>query len=81
VCPVSTWRSGWQCSARPSLPQPPIVARLNAEISKLLAQPAMRDRLTASGFAPSTPAELATRIREGIERWRRLAAELKLELN
>ncbi|MBC7780304.1 MAG: tripartite tricarboxylate transporter substrate binding protein, partial [Proteobacteria bacterium] len=60
-----------------------IVARLNGEIGKLLAQSSVRERLEASGFepSPSTPEQLAARIRDGIERWRRLAQELKLELN
>lgn len=64
------------------LPQP-IVTRLNGEIAKILATPAVRERLEQSGFeaSPGTPEALGLRIREGIERWRRLAKEMNLELN
>ena len=64
------------------LPQP-IVMRLNGEIAKILVLPAVRERLEQSGFeaSPGTPEALGQRIREGIERWRRLAKEMKLELN
>jgi len=64
------------------LPQP-IVTRLNGEIAKILALPSVRERLEMSGFEPSpgTPEALGLRIREGIERWRKLAKEMRLELN
>ncbi|MCX7197551.1 MAG: tripartite tricarboxylate transporter substrate-binding protein [Proteobacteria bacterium] len=64
------------------LPQP-IVMRLNGEIAKILALPAVRERLEQAGCeaSPGTPEALGQRIREGIERWRRLAKEMKLELN
>jgi DNA ligase (NAD+) len=43
----------------------------------------VRERLEMSGFEPSpgTPEALGQRIGEGIERWRKLAKEMKLELN
>jgi len=73
----------WVALLGPAGLPPPIVARLNGEIGKLLVLPAVRERLEASGFEPSssTPEQLALRIRDGIERWRKLAQELKLELN
>lgn len=48
----------------------PIIAQLNAEVGKALADPALRQRLLTLGFEPrhSTPAELATRTREGLQR-------------
>ena len=65
-----------------NLPRP-IVMRLNGEIAKILASPSVRERLEMSGFEPSpgTPEALGQRIGEGIERWRKLAKEMKLELN
>jgi len=60
-----------------------IVARLNAEIGRILAAPAVRERLAASGLeaAPGTPQQLEALVRDGMERWGKLIAELKLELN
>jgi len=58
-----------------------IVARLNAEIARSLTSPAVRDRLTASGLelVPSTPDELGTLVREGMQRWSKVIADAKLE--
>jgi tripartite-type tricarboxylate transporter receptor subunit TctC len=60
-----------------------IVARLNAEIGRILATPAVRERLAASGLeaAPSTPQQLEALVHDGMERWGKLIADLKLELN
>lgn len=62
---------------------PPVVQRLNGEIHKALALPAVRERLAASGFEPrpGTPQELGALIRDGIARWRSLATALKLRLD
>ena len=51
-----------------------IVDRLNGEIIKALAQPAMIDMLTAQGLdaASSTPAAFDKMIRAEIEKWRKL---------
>jgi tripartite-type tricarboxylate transporter receptor subunit TctC len=61
----------------------PIVERLNAEIIKALAQPALADALTAQGLdaAGSTPAEFDKLIRTEIEKWRQLvqATGIKVE--
>jgi tripartite-type tricarboxylate transporter receptor subunit TctC len=58
-----------------------IVARLNAEIGRILTSPAVRDRLTASGLelVPSTPDQLGVMVREGMQRWSKVIAEAKLE--
>ena len=59
-----------------------IVARLNAEVGRILTTPAIRERLAASGLeaAPSTPEHLETLVRGGMERWGKLISDLKLEL-
>jgi tripartite-type tricarboxylate transporter receptor subunit TctC len=74
--------SQWLTLAAPAKIPPNIVARFNAEIAKILAAPAMRDKLQAAGFepAPSTPQELAVMYRDGMARWGPLVKELKLEL-
>lgn len=61
---------------------PEVVARLNSEIGRILMSPAVHERLTAAGLevAPSTPEELGTLVRDGMARWGKLVAEMKLEL-
>jgi tripartite-type tricarboxylate transporter receptor subunit TctC len=51
-----------------------IVARLNGEVTKILSEPATRDKIAAQGFniATSTPDELARFIRSEHEKWGRL---------
>jgi tripartite-type tricarboxylate transporter receptor subunit TctC len=58
-----------------------LVARLNAEIGKALASPAVRERLEGAGFeaTPSTPQQLEALVRVNYERWGRLIKELKLQ--
>ena len=48
-----------------------IVAKLNREIVRILAQPDMKDRLATLGFDPigSTPDEFATRIKSELAMW------------
>jgi len=68
--------------APPKLPRD-IVARMNAEIARALAQPLVHERLTASGLeiAPTTPEQFGAMIRDGMQRWGKVIAEAKLELN
>lgn len=58
-----------------------IVARLNAEIARVLASPPIRDRLTAAGLeiAPGTPDQLAAEVREGMQRWGKVITQAKIE--
>jgi tripartite-type tricarboxylate transporter receptor subunit TctC len=73
----------WLSLAAPARTPPNIVARLNAEVLKILTAPATRDKLQAAGFepAPSSPQELAAMYRDGMTRWGPLVKELKLELD
>jgi tripartite-type tricarboxylate transporter receptor subunit TctC len=75
--------SQWLSLAAPAKTPPVIVARLNAEIAKILAAPATLDKLQAAGFeaTPSTPSQLAAMYRDGMARWGPLVKELKLELD
>jgi tripartite-type tricarboxylate transporter receptor subunit TctC len=59
----------------------PLVTRLNAEVARALASPAVRERLESAGFdaTPSTPQELGEQVRANFERWGRLIAELGLK--
>ena len=60
-----------------------IVAKLNAQVVKILAEPEMAQRLASQGAEPrsSTPAELATFMRDETERWKKViqSAGIKAE--
>ena len=75
--------SQWLSLVAPAKTPQAIIARLNAEVVRILAVPATRDKLEAAGFevTPSSPQELATLIRDSMARWGPLVKELKLELD
>jgi tripartite-type tricarboxylate transporter receptor subunit TctC len=60
-----------------------IVARLNEEAGRILANPTLRERLSTQGIMPqpSTPEELGTHLRSEIAKWRKVVqgAGIKLE--
>ena len=60
----------WGVLAAAGTPQP-IVDRLNAEITKVLSAPDVKDRLHAQGFeiVTSTPEQFGTYIRTEIVKW------------
>ena len=53
---------------------PAIVNKLQAEIARALADPALRDRLVAMGFiiVASTPAETGAKVRAELDKWARV---------
>ena len=60
-----------------------ITKRLNAEINKALASPALRQRLSGEAIdsMPMTPEQFASFIRTDIARWRALARERGISLD
>ena len=60
-----------------------IVARLNAETQKVLAQPDVRARLEAEGaeIIAGPPDRLGALIQSDLERWKKLIADAKLTLD
>jgi tripartite-type tricarboxylate transporter receptor subunit TctC len=54
-----------------------IVARLNAEVLKILAMPDVRERFLAQGVEPlgSTPDEFATHIRAQMDKWAKVVKD------
>ena len=59
----------WYGMLAPAGTPPAIVAKLNAEIRRIVALPGLGDRLTAIELVSSTPQELDSFIRSEIDRW------------
>ena len=72
----------WVALLAPARTPPEIVARLNAEVSGVLAQPEIKERFADQGLeaAGGTPAQLDRWIRAEIERWGRVIRERKITL-
>jgi tripartite-type tricarboxylate transporter receptor subunit TctC len=67
----------WAAVLAPAGTPPEIVAKLSAEIARIVALPDVRERLGALNYEPigSTPAELARTIDADIAKWRRVVKE------
>jgi tripartite-type tricarboxylate transporter receptor subunit TctC len=59
---------------------PAVVARINADVQKLLAQPDVRERLEREGaeLIPGPPERLGTLIESDLANWKKLIVEAKL---
>jgi tripartite-type tricarboxylate transporter receptor subunit TctC len=70
----------WVAMLAPAKTPQEIIARLNAEVVKVLAQPEMRERLGEQGLEAvgSTPAQADKWIRTQVERWGRVIREQKI---
>jgi tripartite-type tricarboxylate transporter receptor subunit TctC len=73
----------WTGMAGPANLPKPIVERLNAEVRKALAVPAVKSRLEAMGGDPraTTPEEMKALVSSQYETWKKLAAEANLSIN
>jgi len=68
----------WFGIVAPSATPAPVVNRLSQEIVKALAQPAMRERLSAVNLIGTTPEEFAAHIRAEIPKWRKVIESAKI---
>jgi len=61
----------WYGLFAPAVVKPEIVARLNAEVGKLMNAPEAKNKLAQVGLdaATGTPAEFATFVREETDKW------------
>ena len=61
----------------------PVIAKINAEVARILADPALREKAARTGNYPvsSTPEEFAAFIRNEADRWSRMIADLHLRLD
>jgi tripartite-type tricarboxylate transporter receptor subunit TctC len=69
--------SAWQVIVVPAATPVDIIARLNTEVNRALANPDVRAKLAAQGAEPlgSTPAEYAAHIRNELSRWSKAVRE------
>jgi len=72
----------WYGIVGPAKMPEPVVRRLNEEINKALASPALRERLSGEAIdpMPMSPAEFGRFIQSEIARWSKLAAERNIRL-
>jgi len=72
----------WLGLAAPAGTPKPIVARLNHETLRALQVPAVRSKLESLGAIVSgtTPEEMRQRVANDLQRWRRVIAESKIEM-
>jgi tripartite-type tricarboxylate transporter receptor subunit TctC len=61
----------------------PVVERLNGEMSKILQQKEMEERLRADGISPAggTPEQLYERVRVELEQWRKVVQAAGIRIN
>ena len=73
----------WYGIVGPAKLPPDITNRLNAEINKALAAPALRERLASEAIQtmPMTPEQFGDFIKADIARWTRLARERNIHLD
>jgi len=70
----------WYALLAPANTPKPIVAKLNAELRRILAIPDLGDRMKGIELASSSPEETAAYITSEIERWRPIIKRLGLKV-
>ena len=72
----------WQSIVVPAGTPREIIARLNAELTRIMKLPETRDRLLAAGIEPisSTPEELAAFIRSETAKWSKVIKDIGLKI-
>ena len=72
----------WQGFVAPAGTPPDVIRRLNTEFAKVLADPAIRQRLSESGFEPqsSSPEEFSAYMKSEIAKWERVIRESQITL-
>lgn len=72
---------GWVGVFAPANLPPPITARLNAALVKVLATSELKHEFAKSGYeaVSSTPSEFASIVRDAYERWGKIAASLGVQ--
>ena len=73
----------WQGFVAPAGTPRQIIARLNAEFAKVMADPAVQQRLSESGFEPqaSTPEQFSAYMKSEIAKWEKVIRESNISLD
>jgi tripartite-type tricarboxylate transporter receptor subunit TctC len=73
----------WQGFVAPAKTPRPVIDRLNAEFAKVMAEPAIRQKLSESGFEPqtSTPEQFADYMKAEIAKWAKVIRESNITLD
>ena len=71
----------WFGIVAPAATPTPIVSRLSQEIAKALAQPVVRERLSAVTLVGTTPEEFSAHIRAEIPKWRKVIESAKIRFD
>jgi tripartite-type tricarboxylate transporter receptor subunit TctC len=73
----------WFAVLGPAGIPPAVIETLNREIVRIVAAPALREKLMAQYFvpAPSTSQELATIVRDDIARWAKLIKQVGIRVD
>lgn len=73
----------WQGFVAPAGTPRDVVAKLNAEFQKVMADPAMRQKLAESGFEPqtSTPEQFTAYMKSEIAKWEKVIRDAKISLD
>lgn len=73
----------WQGFVAPANTPRPIIQRLNSEFAKVMADPAIRQRLSESGFEPqtSTPEEFSAYMKSEISKWAKVIRDSNISLD
>lgn len=60
-----------------------VVAKINGETTKMLAQPDVRERIAKEGADPlgTTPEQFSVRIKSEIEKWGRVIKDANIKMN
>jgi tripartite-type tricarboxylate transporter receptor subunit TctC len=73
----------WQGFVAPAKTPSPIIMKLNAEFAKVMSDPAIKQRLSESGFEPqtSTPEEFSAYMKSEITKWAKVIRESNISLD
>lgn len=75
--------SSWQGLFAPAGTPKDVIAKINSETVKMLAQPEVRERIAKEGADPvgSSPDEWAIRFKSEIEKWARVIKDANIKMN